>query len=132
MPGACIQNGAIYQATVTTEGGKSETYVGMAKNFKKRYYTREKCLLDENSERHTSLTRYYWKMKNQRGNPEIKWKYLERNIPTFNPITRKCRLCLREKYNIVLKPDLATINSRHELFSHCRHMQFELISRTPG
>ena len=132
MPGECNQDGAVYQATVTTENGKVETYVGLAKNFKRRYYKHEKCLLDENADGQTSLTRYFWKMKNKRENPEIKWKYLEKNIPTFNPITRKCRLCLREKFNIVLKPNLATINSRHELFTHCRHMQFEVIVRPPG
>ena len=37
VPGECNQDGAIYQATVASTGGRIETYVGLAKNFKKRY-----------------------------------------------------------------------------------------------
>ena len=31
VPGECNQNGAIYQATVLSAGGRVETYVGLAK-----------------------------------------------------------------------------------------------------
>ena len=34
LPGACNQNGVVYQATVTNTRGDIETYVGLAKNFK--------------------------------------------------------------------------------------------------
>ena len=33
----CNQNGAIYEAVVTTNDGKRESYVGLAKNFKTRF-----------------------------------------------------------------------------------------------
>ena len=39
--------------------------------------------------------------KNAGRSPEVSWKMLERNVPVFNPITNKCRLCLREKFYIV-------------------------------
>ena len=130
MPGECNTDGVVYQAEVTTRG-HTETYVGLAANFKKRYYTHFKCLQEENSDRHTCLTRYYWKKINEGETPTVKWKYLERNVPIFNHITRKCRLCLREKFNIVLKSNLATLNSRHEIFTHCRHMQGQLIGEPP-
>ena len=38
LPGACNQEGVIYQAEITNSNGDSETYVGLAKNFKRRYY----------------------------------------------------------------------------------------------
>ena len=63
------------------------------------------------------MSRYYWQEKSEGRNPKISWKYLETNVPTFNPVTGKCRLCLREKYNIVLKPNLATLNQRQEVFA---------------
>jgi hypothetical protein len=37
VPGMCNNDGTVYQATVTSAGGGVETYVGLAKNFKKRY-----------------------------------------------------------------------------------------------
>ena len=37
VPGACIQRGVVYQATVSSEGGNVQTYVGLAKDFKARY-----------------------------------------------------------------------------------------------
>ena len=35
IPGACNQNGAVYEAKVTTEDGRVESYVGLAKKFQK-------------------------------------------------------------------------------------------------
>ena len=131
MPDKCNQDGAIYQATITTRG-KAETYVGLAKNFKKRYGKHKKCLEDELADGRCNLTNFFWQQKNAGENPVVTWKFLEKNVPTFNPVTKSCRLCLREKFNIVLRPELATLNSRQEIFGHCRHMAFELISFKPG
>ena len=77
------------------------------------------------------MSNYYWKVKEAGGEPIVTWKVLEANIPTYNPVRKVCRLCIREKYNIVLKPHLGTLNSRQEMFAHCRHMRFELIG-DPG
>ena len=131
VPGKCNQNGVVYQATVTSATGRVETYVGLAKNFKKRYPKHKKCMLDESAEGQTALTNYYWQEKNAGKDPKISWKFLETNVPIFNPITNRCRLCLREKFNIVLKPNLASLNSRQEIFAHCRHLQFETLHAAP-
>ena len=131
VPGQCNQDGVVYQATVTTATGREETYVGLAKNFKRRYPKHKKCILDETADGQTSLTKYYWKEKNAGSDPKITWKFLEKNVPIFNPITSKCRLCLREKFNIVLRPALATLNSRQEIFAHCKHLQSELLQAAP-
>ena len=40
MPGACNQDGAIYEAKVTTDDGRVESYMGLAKNFKNSQSTR--------------------------------------------------------------------------------------------
>ena len=105
--------------------------MGLAKNFKKRYPKHKKCLLDESAEGGTALTNYYWLEKNAGRDPQVTWKFLEKNIPIFNSVTNKCRLCLREKFNIVLKPNLATLNSRQEIFAHCKHIQSELLKAAP-
>ena len=128
MPGQCNQDGAVYQPIVTSPTGRKETYVGLAKNFKRRYPKHKKCLLDETADGKTVLSTYFWQEKNSGGDPKIAWKFLEKNVPTFNPIPSRCRLCLREKFNIVLKPELASLNSRLEIFCQCKHMQSDLLA----
>ena len=75
----------------------------------------------------TTLSTYFLKEKNFGHEPKITWRFLETNIPTFNSVTGNCRLCLREKYNISFNPQLATLNSRSEIFSACRHKRSELL-----
>ena len=89
------------------------------------------CLLDGTTKGVPALSTYIWQEKNAGRNPEVSWKFLEKNVPIFNPITSRCRLCLREKYNIVLKPSLASLNSRQEIFAHCKHIQSELLDAAP-
>ena len=129
VPGMCNQN--VYQATVNSAGGRQESYVGLAKNFKRRYPGHKKNLLDENAVGPTTLSNYFWEEKNAGKDPSVTWRYVEKNVPVFNPISNKCRLCIREKFNIVLRPSLATLNSRQEIFAHCRHLLPELISGAP-
>jgi hypothetical protein len=105
--------------------------LGLAKNFKKRFPKHKKNLLDESAPGRTSLSNYFWKDTNQGRDPKVTLKFLERNVPIFNPIANKCRLWLREKFNILLRPSEATLNSRQEIFAHCRHLQTELISVAP-
>ena len=131
LPGACNQDGVIYQAIVTNSSGGQECYVGLAKNFKKRYAKHKRSMKDKLPEESTTLSTHFWKEKDSGGEPKIIWKVLESNIANFNPVTRSCKLCLREKFNIVLKPHLATINSRHEMFSQCRHMGSKLMGKPP-
>ena len=88
-------------------------------------------MLDESAPGGTALSKHFWKEKHLGRDPSITWKFLERNVPVFNPITNKCRLCLREKYNIVLNQNLASLNSRNEIFGHCRHMLATLIEQPP-
>ena len=40
----------------------------------------------------------------------------------YKPPSKRCNLCLWEKYFIICKPHLPTLNHRHQLVSSCRHM----------
>ena len=79
----------------------------------------------------TTLSTYYLKETDEGRNPIIEWRILEKNIPDYNPITKKCQLCIREKFNIIFKPELCSLNSRQELFAHCRHIRTKLIEAHP-
>ena len=91
----------------------------------------QKCLLDESADGGTALSKHFWQEKNAGRDPKATWRFIEKNVPVYNPISNKCRLCNREKFSIVLRPNIATLNSRQEIFSHCRHILPELISGAP-
>ena len=105
VPGACNQDGAIYQARVATNDGKLESYVGLAKNFKKRWGKHKATLKDRSTDGQTTLSTYVWEKTDEGMDPKVDWRFLEKNIPDFNPVTEICRLCTREKYCIVLNPN---------------------------
>ena len=131
MPGECTQKGVVYEAVVTTNDGRKESYVGLAKNFKPRFLKHRGTLKKEDSDSHTTLSNYVWKQRNMGKEPKISWRYIEKNVPDFNPVTQICRLCTREKFHIVLNPQVASLNQRTEMFSACKHKEFYLIGDPP-
>ena len=133
VPGACDTNGVVYQTTINSNDDSQESYIGLAKNFKKRYRKHKTSMKEEDPENSTTLSTYFWKKKKEGKEPTVSWKFLETEVPVFNPVFDTCKLCVREKFNIAFKPELATLNSRGEMFAHCRHKQFQLlIKRPPG
>ena len=79
----------------------------------------------------TTLSTYIWKLKDSKTKYKISWRIMDR-APCFNPITRTCRLCLKEKYYIMFKPDGATLNDRNEFYSTCRHRLKQLLAKVKG
>ena len=121
---------SVYKATVVDNNGHVETYTGATKNtFKERYYGHAQSFRLKEKEHATTLSSYIWKLKEKGVEYNTKWSIIEKG-KAFNPITRKCGLCLKEKYNIIFQPEGATLNSRSELFSTCRHRLSQLLKNT--
>ena len=118
----------VYQTAVDCNDGSRESYVGLAAKFKKRYYKHKTSMKTEDPENSTTLSTYFWKKKKENKDSKSTWKFLETNIPIFNPVAGTCKLCTREKFNIVFNPEIATLNARNEIFAHCRHKQALLIN----
>ena len=51
----------------------------------------------------------------------------DRGAP-FTPVTGRCNLCTKEKFYILRKPEMASLNSRQEVGNHCRHIAMSLLS----
>ena len=128
--GACQTQEVVYQATVTREdNGKNETYTGLtARSFKDRFYEHTQDM-NNKSRTGTSLSNYIWNLKEKNINHQISWKILSKR-KSYNPATKKCTLCLREKYLIIFNPEGASLNSRSELYSTCRHRKKLLLENT--
>ena len=81
---------------MATSDGREESYVGLAKNFKKRFMKHRATLKSK------TLSNYVWEQRAKQMDPKVSWKFLEKNVPDFNPVSGVCKLCTREKFQIVL------------------------------
>ena len=131
MEGAmCKDTNLLYQATVVEPGKPDATYAGIsAPSWKIRYGNHTHSFRHSGKRGNTSLAGYIWRLKDQQRDFTIKWKTLA-TLPTYNPTTNSCRLCLVEKFTIMHQPELATINQHDEFYTACRHKEAKLLDKT--
>ena len=129
VQGSCKTKAVVYEAAVTeTVSGKKETYCGLTcREFKVRFNEHNNDMRKPGNRLKTKLSSHVWELKDRGIDYEIKWKLLER-APTFNPVTKKCRLCLKEKYFIMYRKENSTLNKRSEVFNTCRHRTQSLLT----
>ena len=131
MPGECLKKDVIYQATVTPENSDlpTETYVGLTSNtIKQRISFHYSTFNHEHHEKSTALSKHIWLLKRRKIKYKISWKILDR-APSFCPIRGTCALCTLEKYYIIFKPSLASLNINED-FEPCRHKTPKLLDKT--
>ena len=116
---ASDQNNVIYQATVTT-ATTTETYVGLATNFKERYRNHQSSFRRSNRRNETELSKYIWTLQDSKKPFQIKWKVLKK-CKAYSNISKKCNLCLYEKFIISCKKEVCSLNRRNELVISCPH-----------
>ena len=129
MSKKCLVESIVYQATVSTnDNSPPQTYVGLTENsFKTRYYNHKTSFTLYEKRNCTELSEYVWQLKRRGIGFHIKWQTLKRAKP-YSPASNRCNLCLWEKYFIISKPELATLNKRNELVSSCRHAKKFLLA----
>ena len=79
------------------------------------------CYLCEYISTVTALAKYIWKLKRYKYEYSIKWRILAR-AKIYNPATKQCNLCNKEKYFIIFKPEISTLNQNNEQCAH--HAKF--------
>ena len=135
LPGECLTPSVVYQATVSTPNTNlpSQTYVGLTEGpFKTRFNSHASSFNNINKKSCTELSARIWKLKEENIEYNIKWKILARAqvYSNTNPV---CNLCLTEKYFIIFKHHMATLNTRNELISTCRHLLESIVFKlTPA
>ena len=128
--GKCLNKGVVYQAAVDRADGVVDTYIGMTANtFKERWTAHKSNFRTRNPKNATCLSRYIWKLQDDKIDHTVSWKIVSSAQP-FNPVSGVCHLCVREKYFILFKPHLATINDRNEIAGHCLHKLGQLLKNS--
>ena len=101
MQGKCLQSGVIYQATVTREDDRVDTYIGLSEPpFKDRFRNHKSSFKTRNPKSATKLSKHIWNLEDQNIKFEVSWKIVSRAKP-FDSVTNKCQLCAREKFFII-------------------------------
>ena len=127
MNGECLTKNVIYQATVESNKG-NETYIGLTGDqFKTRFRNHTASFKDKNKRNATELSKYIWSLKDSKTEFTLSWKIMAR-ANAYSNTTKKCSLCLTEKYFIICKPGASTLNKRNELASACRHEKRYVIA----
>ena len=103
----------------------TDSYRGLATNFKERCRNHTSSFRHQNNWHETELSKHIWTLKDNNKSFDLKWKIIKQCKP-YNSITKKCNLCLFEKFIIIFKKDLCSLNKRNEL-SSCPHRNKYLL-----
>ena len=117
LQGNCVKENVVYQATVVTDT-KTENYVGLASNFKEWYRNHQTSFRHPSKRNETELSKYVWDLKDRKKSFRVKWRILRSSQPYSN-VSKKCNLCLQEKYFIIFRKDLSSLNKRASNVCRC-------------
>ena len=85
-----------------------------------RYRNHVCSFMNERYKHATELSKYIWSLRDKSIPYNIKWRKVKQ-ARSYSNISKRCNLSLWEKYFIIYKPDMSTLNNRSELISNCRH-----------
>jgi hypothetical protein len=117
----------------TTEptDGRKETYIGLTDtDFKLRYANHKQSFRNSKLRNSTELSKYIWTLKEKGIGYQLKWKIVAK-AKAYNNISKKCNLCLEEKYYIITHPELASLNQKSGIINSCRHRQKFALANHP-
>ena len=125
----CLATNIIYEATITSDlpDYQEKKYIGLCEStFKKRFASHKSSFNHERHKSSTSLSVELWKVKEMNGTPNITWRIVKKS-KAYTPESKRCSLCLTEKFEIANYPDRNLLNKRTEIIAKCRHRRKHLL-----
>ena len=123
MNGLCLKESLVYYATISCndKNYKPKLYEESCEiSFKKRYSNNKNSFNVPLYKHDTKLSAEYWNLKPKQLNLRISWK-IKGIYKSYNPTSKRCNLCLREKLEILHDPDKNLLKERSKIISQCRH-----------
>ena len=129
LDGNCLEEAVVYKADVTPEITRGQSYHGSTEPaFKGRWNDHRTSFRHERYKTKSKLSTFIWKIQEQRENYEIKWSVVKKSIP-YRTGSKKCNLCLWEKYYILNCDKDEFLNKRDEILNKCRHREKFLLRK---
>ena len=129
--GECLTGNAMYEAEIssTEDDYPGNLYIGITEPpIKGRLGNHERDCNNEEYANSTELSKEVWKIKKKGFTPSVRWRIIKQ-LPAYNPETKKCLLCLGEKIEILEREGENLLNKRSELVSTCRHKRKFLLNK---
>ena len=120
LDGSCLKTCIVYRADVIKHNGTHIYYGASDGEFKFRYNNHTKSFRNRGYEHETELSKHIWELKDNNTEFSLKWSIAAYASP-YRCGTRRCDLCLTEKYIIARAEQKNLLNKRNELISKCRH-----------
>ena len=122
LDGNCLQSSLVYICKAATPKITNDYlhYIGLTENTSKdRLYKHKNSFRYESKKNATELSNLVWENKHANTETSLECKILDK-AKSYEPGSRKCMLCLTEKYRILFSK-LNLLNLRSELVTKCRH-----------
>ena len=120
LDGCCLKQCFIYKAEVYVDNDYKTYYGAVEGDFKFRYNNHTKSFRNRYYEHATEVSKYIWKLKDLEKTFSLKWS-IAAYASSYRCGTRRCDLCITEKYIIARADQKRLLNKRTEFISKCRH-----------
>ena len=119
----CLSESLVYKAAVSQTPLQINKYYYRTceKTFKERYNNHTATFRNKSKQKSTELSKHIWELKGNGIQHQTSWDIASRARP-YNGCTRKCDLCLTEKFMIAKAGTSALLSTCDEFISKCRHM----------
>ena len=120
LDGKCLQTCIVYKADVIANKGSHIYYGASDGEFKSRYNNHTNSFRHRHHGQDTELSKHIWKLQDKGINFNVKWS-VAAYASTYRCGSRRCELCLTEKYVTARANHKNLLNKRTNLISKCRH-----------
>lgn len=92
----------------------------MTWKFKTRYSKHKQSFKKPEQKNETELSKHVWALKDKNIPYSISWRILGK-AKAYLGSSKRCNLCILEKYFIICHRDKGTLNKKTEMVNTCRH-----------
>ena len=123
LNGYCLLENILYIATIKSDkkNYQPRNYKEISeKTFEKRYKNHKKSSNVNRYKNDMKLSVEHWNLKAGNYNPKVTWA-VKNQFSAYNPHSKRCSLCLNEKFEILEDKEKNLLNEKSEVMSKCRH-----------